>query len=246
MIRIVSPSLCEVHKGNGKARSYAKIKFEDGRLSITGVVGPMSNGNCRGSAGQCVDEIRKGEPANGWTEEMLDKFCDIWDEWHLNDMKPYCQHMKEMGWADEASQKVRIETWTLTDAARTKRREAEKRAMKCLWNGEPFFPTKEETMYSKLEHEIKVYNGEDISRYTEELPSEAYEFKETNCLGWSNVEYKTRGWIRHTEHPLGFIGRPCPVCEYEYGTKWLKEEVPSEVIEFLFSLPESKTIPAWI
>lgn len=58
----------------------------------------MPSGNCRGGAGQCVDAIRKGHPCDEWTQEMLDKFCSIWDEWHLNDMRPYCKHQKELGW----------------------------------------------------------------------------------------------------------------------------------------------------
>jgi hypothetical protein len=33
---------------------------------------------------------------------------------------------------------------------------------------------------------------------------------------------------------------------YKYGTKWLKEEVPGEVIEWLESLPISVNDPAWV
>jgi hypothetical protein len=33
---------------------------------------------------------------------------------------------------------------------------------------------------------------------------------------------------------------------YTYGTGWLTEEVPDNVIEFLYWLPESETKPAWI
>ena len=36
-----------------------------------------------------VDEIRNGSPTDEWTTEMLNKLCDIWDRWHLNDMRPY-------------------------------------------------------------------------------------------------------------------------------------------------------------
>ena len=88
MKKIVNPCVCSTYYGDAKA--YAKIEYENGKLSICGVVGPKSNGDCTGSAGQCVDEIRSGKPTEDWTNEMLQKFCDIWDRWHLNDMRPYC------------------------------------------------------------------------------------------------------------------------------------------------------------
>ena len=101
MKKVVNPCFCKVYtrsSNEATARAFCEIQFENGRLSITGVIGPMPSGNCRGSAGQCVDEISKGRPCDEWTQEMLDKFCSIWDEWHLNDMRPYCKHQKELGW----------------------------------------------------------------------------------------------------------------------------------------------------
>jgi hypothetical protein len=133
MKKIISPCLCKVYTRSGNkatARAFYKIQFENGRLSITGVIGPMPSGDCRGGAGQCVDAIREGCPCDEWTQEMLDKFCSIWDEWHLNDMRPYC--------------------------------------------------------------------------------------------------------------------KPYPVCGYQYGHAWQTEEVPQEVIDWLFNLPESPVVPAWV
>ena len=238
MIKVVNPCVCTTYRG--KAQAYAKITYKDGVLSISGVVGPMKNGNCKGSAGQCIDSIRTGEPGTGWNDEMLQKFCDIWDEWHLNDMRGYCQHMKELGWLEQLQEKVKITKWDVKREVRDKARDAEKRAIECLKNGETFVPTNEETMYANVGYGVTTYNGE--------LPEhpEFYEFKERDILGSSNVEYKTRGWIRCTEHELGMLGKKCPVCEYKYGSSWLKEEVPQEVIDWLFSLPDTKVQPAWV
>lgn len=58
--KIVNPCVCSTYYGDAKA--YAKIEYENGKLSICGVVGPKRNGDCTGSAGQCVDEIRSGNP----------------------------------------------------------------------------------------------------------------------------------------------------------------------------------------
>lgn len=242
---IVNPCVCKTMFTH-KSQAFAEIVFEEGKLSICGVVGPMSNGDCRGSAGQCVEEIRIGEPNPEWTREMLDKFCDIWERWHLNDMKPYCQHMKELGWDEQAKERVKIDTWTLTKEAMQKKRDAENRALECLRNGQVFRPTKDETVYARMKHSLISYNEEDVSYYYGKLYRDAYELKEKDCLGRPTTEYKTRGWIRYDECDLGFIGRPCPVCGYGYGTSWIKEEVPEEVIEWLFSLPETKIRPAWV
>ena len=98
----------------------------------------------------------------------------------------------------------------------------------------------EETAYANMKYSIDVYNDEDFPY------KNAYELKEKDCLGHSNTEYKTRGWILYKDHELGFIGRECPVCGYKYGTSWKVEEVPQDVIEWLNNLPETKVTPAWV
>lgn len=92
MIKIVNPCICE------NARAFAKIEFIDGSLSIRGVIGSMNSGNCKGPSGQCTDEFRKGKPVKPWNDEMLQRFCDIWDRWHLNDISPCCEHQRKLGW----------------------------------------------------------------------------------------------------------------------------------------------------
>lgn len=41
-------------------------------------------------------------------------------------------------------------------------------------------------------------------------------------------------------------GTICPVCGYSYGAKWLYKEIPTDVIEFLRSLPDTDITPAWV
>lgn len=50
------------------------------------------------------------------------------------------------------------------------------------------------------------------------------------------------GWVR----PEGLLCKPCPVCGYEYGSAWLKREVPEEILEYLKNLPETVKKPAWV
>lgn len=75
------------------ASVFCAIKFEDGRLSITGVEGPLSSGNCRGSCGQIVMHLKDAgrdawaDFAPGWDACKVSLFLIAWDRWHLNDMK---------------------------------------------------------------------------------------------------------------------------------------------------------------
>ena len=239
MMKVINPVMCDV---NGKkVRAYAKIKFVDGNLRITGVIGPMRNGNCKGSCGQCVDEIREGKPTEGWTEGMVQEFCDIWDKWHLNDMRPYCQHQKDLGWDKLADKKVMLYNYKLTRDAYSKKRAAKDAAMKALERGESFTPTQEQVKYTKLPYSITTsaeISGEDAVYYEPKKPIFAGDTGATST--------KLLGFLREDEHPDGILCRACPVCGYKYGTSWIKEEVPPEVIAWLFELPDAEAKPAWV
>jgi hypothetical protein len=59
-------------------------------------------------------------------------------------------------------------------------------------------------------------------------------------------EKKAAGWVRFDKHPGGLIGKPCPVCGYEYGSAWNKSDVPDDVLAWLCNLPDTKITPAWV
>lgn len=237
MKKIINPCKCKVSSEMEKQNAFCKIEYEDGRLSISGVIAPLKNGNCLGSAGQCVDEIKEGTPTTEWTTEMLQKFCDIWDNWHLNDMRPYCKHQEELGWKELAAKEIKIYHCILKDEISKKKKDAEKTAIKYLKMGISFTPTKEQTYYSNLENFIDVY--EDANN----IPSEYEVFK--NSIR-DSIETKTLGWIDTKKYSEGLLGKECPICGYKYGTSWIKEEVPEDIIKWLFELPETKIKPAWV
>lgn len=233
MIKIINPSICDTYYGPKKA--YAKIEYKDGNLSISGVIGPKSNGDCYGSAGQCMEEIVAGKPAAGWSEEMLQKFLEIWSRWHLNDMRPYCEHERELGWNEIAQKEVSLYHYTMTMETIKRKREAEEAALTALRNNKVFRPTKEQVKYATLPYSTTSHK---------ELEGEGTRLYQPEKRG--AIETKKLGWLRPEEHPDGILARPCPVCGYGYGTAWRKEEVPGEVIDWLFSLPASDTAPAWV
>lgn len=240
MKKIVNPTM---HKCYGAApvRGFCEIEFENGKLSICGVIGPTRNGNCNGPAGQCSDEIRKGKPAEGWTDEMIRKFCDIWDAWHLNDMRPYCEHQKQLGWDKLAVKAVNLYNYTLTRDAVIEKNAAKECALKALEKGETFTPTPEQSKFASLPYSVQLpeeISGEDAAYYKPKKP--IYNGDE------GPVEVKTLGWLRPEEHPDGLLCRPCPVCGYKYGSAWKEEEVPQDVINWLFNLPDTTVRPAWV
>lgn len=243
MKKIVMPCGVPGYKRFGKpvlTKAFVSIEWTDGKLSICGVVGPEPHGGCVGSAGQCVDEIRDGVPAQGWTQGMLDKLCYIWDAWHLNDMRPYCPHQKELGWDKLAGKKVPLYHYSLNTEVYEKKREIEKLALAALSVGKTFTPTKEMAIIASMPLSITVH---------EELPGEKAEFyhphKPLFPSDHGPVEIKMLGWLTPDEHPEGILTKECPVCGYKYGTKWLKEEVPQEVVDWLFALPDTPIQPTW-
>ena len=240
MKKIINPCICDVT--GGRARAFAKIEYNGGRLSITGVIGPTKSGKSRGSGGQCVDEIRSGTPVKGWTSDMLERFCDTWDRWHLNDLRPECEHQRELGWPDMAKQKITLYHYRLNQEAYEAKRKAEEAANDALRKGVTFQPPAEQTMYAILPSGLDTYepiDGKEVARFCGP--------KKSLWPGDSGfTEQKLRGWVRNEDSELGLLCKPCPVCGYKYGTAWKREEVPQDVLDWLSALPDTAKQPAWV
>jgi hypothetical protein len=43
-------------------------------------------------------------------------------------------------------------------------------------------------------------------------------------------------WVRRDEHPDGLLSEPCPECGYRFGSAWLYEPIPADVLEFVRSI----------
>jgi hypothetical protein len=55
------------------------------------IVGDIYHTNKSISCGQCVDYIREEFADN----KKVQRICDIWDRWHLNDLHAGCEHQRE-------------------------------------------------------------------------------------------------------------------------------------------------------
>lgn len=230
----------EYYRGNDAhpAKVFCKIEFKDKKLSISGVVGPLSNGDAIGSCGQIYDSLEIKSFAPGWNKTKLQKFIEIWKRWHLNDTNAATPEMKKAGWDDLASKEIFKYSYIQTNEASRRRKELQKMATDAALKGEAL------TLSEDDKRLLLSDTGTDIYAY--ELPATP-EFMEP----WTDyqskkhkIERKTLGWVNVGEHPDGLLGRE--LNGKKYGHSWYFEEVPADVLEWLQALPESKTKPAWI
>lgn len=205
------------------ASVFCRIEFRDGRLSIHGVVGPLPSGNSLGGAGQILNTVSMVERlADGWTTEKRDKFVEVWRNWHRNDMRAGCEHQRADGWGTESIELItpQFNEWRLVGQNS---------------HAKPFCAK----LYAKVTAAA--------------MHGEIYEPKTPAEQSWVDskvIEIKTKtklsNWVYPKEHPKGVLTKACPICGYKYGSSWLKEDVPQDVLEFLASLPESPKRPAWV
>lgn len=221
---------------------FCRIEFsKDGRLSITGVIGPMSTGDARGGCGQIDDALRETLPeeitfTEGWNAELFEKFLSAWERWHLNDMRSGCEHQRA-AW-DTGKEikivKVNVETWKIRDA--------ENRASVSAALAGKLFSAPRYFLGFVVYEALQAAKCGDIYRPKSDAEKTWFDAGVIKIT----TETTTAGWVRKTEHPEGLLCKPCPVCGYKYGSAWKREEVPAEVLAFLESLPDSTITPAWV
>ncbi len=67
-------------------RIFLSVKINEGKLSISGVVGPLASGNARGGCGQIHDDLINAEATGDLSQEQIAELYAVWTRWHLNDM----------------------------------------------------------------------------------------------------------------------------------------------------------------
>lgn len=262
MKKIICIGTQETHSGLG--RVYCKITIEDGNLSITGVIGPLASGNAKGNCGQIqegIQPIYKFEP--GWDGHLVEQFIKMWNRWHLNNMNAGCTHQKEW-YFDKKIKTVTVDT----DLWRIKAGEGKSFLMSAIDWASDTMKRKNRMRDNHVKNGAKWYRPKFVARPERTTPifnlyynikaaayvNEVYEAKSDWERSWYGegrpisvkVKEDRAGGTRHYNHPEGLLCKPCLECGYKYGTEWLKEELPAEVIEFLESLPDSEYQPAWV
>ena len=216
---------------------FCSIEYRNGNLSISGVEGPTRNGNARGGVGQITDfEIEMY--AAGWDAEKVKAFKEVWERWHLNDMRAGCEHQRGPDW--DASKELTIYSYRLDNEIVKERRSTEDRATASIKAGTTFTPTPRETLLANLPHTFFFNDTATTEIYTPNRPQ--YEGDHYNRPS----KVLRAGHTPVTEHPEGLLSKPCPECGYKYGTAWKRVDVPADVVDFLRSLPDTDITPAWV
>ena len=199
---------------------WVEISYKDGKLSLSGVAGAKSNGDCLGSCGQCQEYLLEIK-----TQEAKRLF-EIWNKWHLNDMRPNCEHQVGSDW--NTQKEITLYHYKQTSDFLLKRNRLKSEKEKELLTNLTASITKEEAI---------LLNAPYFLTTESDIAQDGYIL--------DKKEVKTAGWVNHKEHKHGLLGKPCLICGYEYGTAWRKEEVPLDVLEFLRGLKDSKSQYPW-
>ncbi len=212
---------------------FIKVKYDDKKLSITGIEGPRSNGSCIGSCGQIVMDmnLEKITPANGWTKESIKRLIEIWNAWHLNDMNARCEHQRA-NWNLDAKIEVFDFTWT------TKFNDLMKKA------GNGKMDTEEYYNYTQIAE--NVLNLTTNPNKPLHMTLAAIELLKDDLIKIRKQETKAANRVSFSQHTNGLLNKPCEVCGYKYGTKWLHEDVPESVLQELKDFTTTDITPAWI
>lgn len=223
--------VCRIGSTPRSGSVFVKIAYTAGKLSLTGVEGPLANGDAKGSCGQIdmhpwdIDQY-----AEGWSAETEAQLRHVWKEWHLNDMQAGCVHQRAEKWGDE---KIELVTYSLSSEGHRLRREAEAEATKAALEGRT----------ANLTDTGRFLIGPDWFKDRHEAPDADSPL--SGCFEVKKREQKYAGHVYENQHPRGVLCKVCPTCGYKYGSAWLKQEVPAEVLAWLQKLPDADRKPAW-
>lgn len=211
---------------------FVRISWDGSRLSIVGVEGPHVSGNANGSSGQCVEAIgRLTEYFTGWDKSIANELASVWDRWHLNDMRAGCKHQRKSWNLMEA---IEVVEYRLTPEARKLQREA---LSECSRAG-----------VAGTVPQLSAAGGALVDldmNYREVYEAPDADSPLSGCFEPGKRETKAACWVYPHQHPRGLLCKPCEVCRHKYGSKWLREDVPSDVLEWLHGLPESSFACPW-
>lgn len=211
--------------GRGSRRNAVTVDIEytekDGKKVFTasGMIWNSTRSDCI-CGGQCLDTI-----AQYIKNPTFKQIFRLWNLYHLNDMHPECEHQAAAGWREKAAEKMTLYKFTMTTEAITEQNRTKSAVLRAAQDGETLRLSKEKRLVLGLDYSI--------TSHSETLPETIapyYKLKST--------ETKALGWLRESEHPDGILCKPCPVCGYAYGSKWVYFPIPEEDEKIIYKLLE--------
>ena len=180
--------------------------------------------------GQCLDELFQHDELK--VNPTFKKIYRLWKAYHLNGMRPECEHQKALGWEKEASEKINLYHYRLNKTAEGKKEEAKKQVLEALKKCKPFTPTIEQSTMYNLPLFINTYE-----------PNQSFDYEPyLDFMGTPLIEEEARGWVTYGEGEgksiQGLLCKPCPVCGYKYGTAWKHHPIPADDLAEIVALIE--------
>jgi hypothetical protein len=192
------------------------------------------------SCGQITEEIAK------WFPEVKPLL-----PWHLNDMKPGCEHQDALGWG--YGKTIALAAHALTEAQRltidgnAQAQASKKRQDEYLkrWN---------EILSNDLAAARAVKAAKGMETPNTVTISDIEDLRQAHWFPRRPMVKRAQEWLKGQiakEIPVEVFDAaiykdslmaPCPVCGYEYGSQWLKRELPAEIIK----LAETVLTESWI
>lgn len=170
--------------------------------------------------GQCLDTIHEYIKNN----TLFEKIYKFWKLYHLNGMHPECEHQRALGWNEQAHEEITLYHYKMNYETLKQQKEIENKYKTKFLNGETIQATPNDLEILNLKYLLDTY----------------YELKEDKAKYYTleKTETKTCGWVSCNEHEKGILSKPCPVCNYKYGTAWKTMEIPANDLEEIKKLFE--------
>lgn len=238
--RVVRPGTVELWEGK-RASLFVNIEYQDGRLSFQAVEGPQSNGNCLGSCGQADSGLISDgfAPGDGWTRDMATQLWQAWQDYHLNDCRPYNAEMKAAGWHHKAALAMTGYKFTLEPSVSDRQRQIKESANSRLMAGERVQYSKGQLTELNRPYDLTLW------QYADDLPPATPPgYKPGDYKGERATESKTLGWLypdsarsstQRDCHPDGLLTRQ--LNGQGYGSAHYRHDVPTDVLAWLAALP---------
>lgn len=181
------------------------------------------------SCGQICDEVRRLLDDKGATlvkpRADIERLLEVWDRWHLNGMRPGCVHQVGPEW--DFAREVTLVTYQLKPDVRDTQRSIRDLALRSL-------AVTGAACYGPSEQTVVNLPSEQVVPDTENT-QEQFKARNLDLYKVTKRETKRASWVKPEEHPAGYLCKPCPTCGYKYGSAWVYEPLPTDVVEFVTS-----------
>lgn len=191
--------------------------------------------------GQCVDTVAALFP----NDYKLQRMKEIWERWHLNDMRAHCQHQRLLPafqYRDMEMLEVEVEFHAFSALEKAAAKDDLGPEAKTLANLQAFGVKPFNKVLMDFDRANRLY--EYLDRWMPGWKEGQTKYAKGKNLTARPIK-KALNWLRPSEHPMGFLGKACPECGYKFGSAWMKEEIPADVIAEIESWSVAPVPAGW-